>query len=419
VAPRHRPPRRRRIDRADRRVHLREAKRIPEGATMRIALVSTSAISVPPKAYGGTELFVYELSKMLTKRGHDVTVYATGDSRPAARLKSHFEEAIWPPDDHAELRHVSHAWNDIVAHVPRFDVVHVNQIHALPFAARHALPTVMTLHHPRDEELVSFYPDFPEVSYAGISVRQLETMPEVPAHFVVHHGLDPALYPLGRGDGGYCAFLGRLAPEKGPHHAIDAARLAHVPLRIGGVPHWVNMKFYDDEIEPRVDAAGTLVDYLGELSHQPKLDLLRHARALLFPIEWEEPFGLVMIEAMLVGTPVIAFPWGSVREVVDEGVTGFIVNDVREMAECMRRLRSFDRQRCREHAVRRWSSMRMAHDYEKVYAEVSGPRVREAVRSGRFRKPAPLRFEQVQSLASPDRTSASGLFSPFFKTKSA
>src|SRR5262249_1696886 len=159
----------------------------------------------------------------------------------------------------------------------------------------------------------------------------------------------------------------------------------------------------------RVDAAGTLVDYLGEVSHGPKLELLRNARALLFPIEWEEPFGLVMIEAMLVGTPVIAFARGSVHEVIDQGVTGFIVNDVREMAGCLGGCRAFDRERCRAHAVRRWSSMRMAHDYEKVYAEVCAPRVREAqaqaVRSGRYRKPAPLRFEQVQSLAAPDRTS--------------
>jgi hypothetical protein len=292
-----------------------------------------------------------------------------------------------------------------VSHVPRFDVVHVNQMQSLPFAAQHGLPTLMTLHHARDERLVDLYADFPGISYVGISARQLETMPEISAAYVVHHGLDPAFYPFGLGDGGYCAFLGRLAPEKGPHHAIDAARLAHMPLRMGGVPHWVNMKFYDEEIDPRVVAVGTL----GELSHEPKLALLRHANALLFPIHWSEPFGLVMIEARLVGTPVIAFPHGSVREVIDEGVTGFVVEDVREMAACIRGLRDFDRERCRQHAVRRWSSTRMAHDYEQIYADVSRGRFREATalaaRSGRHRQASPLRFEEMLSFGSPDRTS--------------
>jgi glycosyltransferase involved in cell wall biosynthesis len=384
---------------------------------MRIALLSTSAISVPPKAYGGTELFVYELSKMLTERGHEVTVYATGDSRPNARLRSLLEQPVWPPDDDTELSHVAHAWSDIVNHTPRFDVVHVNQMHALPFAAHHGVPTVMTLHHARNERLVQFYADFPAVRYVGISARQLEVMPELTASDVVHHGLDPGLYPAGQGDGGYCAFLGRLAPEKGPHLAIDAARLAQVPLRIGGVPHWVNMRFYQDEVESRIDAAGTLVEYEGELSHAPKVELLRRAKALLFPVEWDEPFGLVMIEAMLVGTPVIAFPRGSVREVVDEGVTGFVVRDVRQMAECLRSLRGFDRARCREHARMRWSSMRMARDYERVYADVAGGRAREAAawatRSGRSRPPHP---EDMPAVSAAVRASVSDLISPFFKS---
>src|SRR5262249_25311645 len=162
----------------------------------------------------------------------DVTVYATGDSRPHARLCSHFDAPTWPPDDRIELRHAAFAWNDIASQAPRYDVVHVNSLHALPFARHHGGPTVLTLHHAREEPLIDFYGDFPDVTYVGISQRQLDTMPELGASCVVHHGLDPALYPAGTGDGRYCAFLGRIAPEKGPHHAIDAARLADMPLRI-------------------------------------------------------------------------------------------------------------------------------------------------------------------------------------------
>jgi glycosyltransferase involved in cell wall biosynthesis len=381
---------------------------------MRIALLSTSAIAVPPNGYGGTELFVFELSKMLTKRGHDVTVFATGDSRPHARLRSRIERAVWPPCPYTELRHTAHAWAEIAQQAPRFDVVHCNQFEALPFAARQDLPTLLTLHHDCNDALRDFYVDFPKVSLVGLSERQLASMPGVRASHVVHHGLDPTLYDFGPGDGGYCAFLGRLAPEKGPHLAIDAARLAGVPLRIGGVPHWVNAQFFDDEIEPRVDAAGKLVDYVGAVSHGPKVELLRNAKALLFPIQWDEPFGLVMIEAMLVGTPVLAFRRGSAPEVVEDGVTGFVVDDVREMADKLRGIDGFDRAACRRRAEERWSSVRMARDYERVYADLVAGRV-----SG-TRPATGIGFEEVHpaKLDAPDGTMVGpgGLFSPFFRS---
>jgi glycosyltransferase involved in cell wall biosynthesis len=386
---------------------------------MRIAILSTSAVAVPPVGYGGTELFVFELSKMLTKRGHDVTVFATGDSRPSAHLRGRLERAVWPPCPLTELRHVAHAWAEIGGTRPRFDVVHVNQHEALPFAAQQDVPVVLTLHHDRSTPLVDFYGDFPKVVYVGISTSQVAQMPEVSTSHVVHHGLDPTMYAFGQGDGGYCAFLGRLAPEKGPHLAIDASRLADVPLRIGGVPHWVNMKFFDDEMEPRVDAAGRRVDYLGALTHGPKVELLRHAKALLFPIQWDEPFGLVMIEAMLVGTPVIAFSRGSVAEIVEDRVTGFLVNDVREMAARLRDIDGFDRARCRLRAEERWSSMRMARDYERVYADVVNGRARSGRASG-LRPPRALAFEEVASheLAAPEGAAIGpgGLFTPFFKS---
>jgi glycosyltransferase involved in cell wall biosynthesis len=350
---------------------------------MRIALVSSCAVSVPPRAYGGTELVVAELAKNLTRLGHDVVTFATGDSEPVGRLRYRFEKPVWPPYESAELRHAAYAWQVIAANPTAFDIVHTHQAPSLALAAmaRH-IRTVYTIHHCRDERLIELYRDFPGAAYVGISRRQADLAPEVPVEEVILHGLDPDLYEAGRGDGGYVAFRGRLAREKGPHSAIDAARKAGVPLRMGGGVHPPDRAFFEQEVRPRLGGGGR-VEWLGELSHLPKLSLLGGARAMLFPIEWEEPFGLVMIESMLAGTPVIGFPCGSVPEVIEEGVTGYIVRDVNEMADRIRELGSFDRVRCRERARERWSSLRMAREHETLYERL-------LARSTRGRVSAPV-----------------------------
>ncbi len=334
---------------------------------MRVALLSTCAVAVPPLAYGGTELVIAELARGLEALGHEVTVYATGDSRPAGELRYRFPRPIWPPDDLAELRHAAFAWHHIATHDPPFDLVHVHQAPAVAFSAMHDVPVALTLHHAREESLVDYYLDFPDVHYVGISRRQAELVPELQFAQVIHHGLDPRRYPAGAGDGGYCAFLGRLSHEKGPHVAIDAATAAGLSLRMGGVPHWSDAAYFDGEIRPRLARHGDRVAWLGEVDHVRKLELLRNARALLFPIAWEEPFGLAMIESMLVGTPVLAFALGSVPEVVEDGVTGWVVRDAAEMTERLRAIGSFDRARCRARALERWSTERMAREHVELY----------------------------------------------------
>jgi glycosyltransferase involved in cell wall biosynthesis len=339
---------------------------------MRIALVSSCAVSVPPRAYGGTELVVAELAKNLTRLGHDVTTFATGDSEPAGgHLRWRFEKPVWPPYESAELRHAAHAWQEITARPGAFDVVHTHQAPSLALSAMaRAIRTVYTIHHCRDERFIDLYRDFPHAAYVGISRRQAALVPEVPVEDVILHGLDPDLYEAGRGDGGYVAFLGRFAREKGPHFAIDAARRAGVPLRMGGGVHPVDREFFELEVRPRLRNGAGGIAWLGELSHAPKVSLLGGARAMLFPIAWEEPFGLVMIESMLVGTPVIGFPRGSVSEVIEDGVTGYIVQDVDEMARRIREIGSFDLSRCRERACERWSSLRMAREHEALYERI-------------------------------------------------
>lgn len=210
---------------------------------MRVALLSTCAVSVPPRAYGGTELVIAELAKTLTRLGHDVTVFATGDSSPQGELRWHFPRPVWPPNDMAELRHAALAWQSICAENPPFDIVHVHQAPAVAFSAVcQEAPTVLTLHHDRVDRLVDYYAEFNEVTYVAISQRQADLVPELDVRHVVHHGLDLDIYPEGKG-GEWLAFIGRFAPEKAPDVAIDVALATGIPLRMGGKPHWVNGEY--------------------------------------------------------------------------------------------------------------------------------------------------------------------------------
>ena len=332
-------------------------------------------MSVPPPTYGGTELVVANLIDGLSGLGHEVTVYAPGDSRVPGSLRSFYGGAVWPPNPYQELAHVTHAIHDLLGSEP-FDVVHAHAAPALAFARMIDAPLVYTIHHERETSLCELYrlTQTSTTTMVAISARQAELYGDVCATHVVHHGLDTSLYPLGDGRGAYAAFLGRFAREKGVHVAIDAARKAGIYLRLGGRPHWKDEDYFRSDVEPRLRWPG--VDWLGELSHQPKVALLAGAVATLAPIDWEEPFGLVLIESMLCGTPVIAFNRGSVPELVDPGVTGFIVEDLDQMAQTLAALSRgelvVDRARCRARAVRRFSRERMVDDYLAIYQEAIG-----------------------------------------------
>jgi glycosyltransferase involved in cell wall biosynthesis len=349
---------------------------------MRVAMMSTCALSTPPKKYGGTELVVSELAKGLLSLGHDVTVYATGDSGVFGKLKYYYEGPTWPPNDQAESRHAAFAWHDITRDAGKYDIVHVHHGAALPPPRTLQQPVVATVHHARVDSIVQHYLASADVSYVAISDRQAELCPELPWARTIHHGLDPSLYPAGTGSEGYVAFLGRFAPEKAPHIAIDAARDAGCRIVLGGVPHEQLPEaraYFEHEMQPRLrDTA--MIDWPGELSHGPKVRLLAGARALLFPINWEEPFGLVMIESMLIGTPVIAFARGSAPEVIEDGVTGYLVHSREEMAERIRQIGQIDRARCRARAQERWSFTRMARDYVELYQQLLERKRRHARR---------------------------------------
>lgn len=339
---------------------------------MRIAMISTPFLSVPPHRYGGTELVIFELVEGLTERGHDVTLFSTGDARTSAKLRYSYQEPLWPPAPLPDVNHVTAALAEIIAD-GGFDVIHAHSAFALPYTRMMPeLPLVYTLHHARDEELSAFYQNFSDARYVAISRNQKSR--EIPLRCcdLIYHGLDPARYRWTETPRDYVCFMGRFAKVKGPHTAIDAAERAGVRIQVAGEIHSVDKVFGDQEVVPRL--ARPHVDFLGCLGVEGKIPFLQYSRALLAPIEWEEPFGLFIIEAMLSGCPVVAFPRGSVPELVEPGLTGFIVNSQEEMVRLIRPgggLDSFDRHQCRERAVERFSRSRMVSDHELTYAKVA------------------------------------------------
>ncbi len=337
---------------------------------MRIALVSTGAATTSPSASGEPELVAGELGKMLTRFGHQVTVYATGNSKPDAEVRALFKRPIFPANALSELRHARFAWDDIRASGMPYDLVHLFQTESLAFAEVGGPPTVFTIHHDRNPQLLDFYREAANVTFVSASRQQANAIPELGVAHVIHAGLDPALYELGLGQGGYATFIGKIDRAHAPHLAIDAARGAGVPLRVGGAMDDAAYDYFRHDLKPRLDAAGGSVDWLGAVSKGPKIQLLRHSRALLLPLEWDEPTGIEMMEAMVVGTPVIAFDRGCASEIIEDDVTGFVVRDGDEMMARLAEIASFDRRRCRERAIERWSSMRMAQEYESLYESV-------------------------------------------------
>ncbi|HEX4333697.1 MAG TPA: glycosyltransferase family 4 protein [Usitatibacter sp.] len=337
------------------------------GAPLRIAVVSPLYESVPPQLYGGTERVVSFLTEELVRMGHDVTLFASADSRTAARLLPMVPRSLRlagsgdATASHAAMVH------DVVEGAEAFDIVHFH-IDYIHFAAVRAagIDALTTVHGRLDiPELDSIYRRYPDMPLASISNAQRMPLPWAPWAATVYHGLPLGLLPEGAGRGGYLAFLGRISPEKRPDRAIRIARRLGMPLRIAAkVEGGGDRVYFEREIEPLL---GPGVDFVGEIGEAEKASFLGDAAALLFPIDWPEPFGLVMIESMACGTPVVAFRNGSVPEIIDPGTTGWIVESEDEAVEALRGLASIDRHACRLRFEERFSASRMALDYVDVY----------------------------------------------------
>ncbi len=345
---------------------------------MRIAQISPLFERCPPKLYGGTERIVSYLTEELVRQGHDVTLFASGDSRTSARLEPgcQFALRLDPRIKDAIPYHIV-MLDKVRKMADEFDVLHfhVDVLH-YPIIRDFADRTVTTLHGRLDlEELHPLYATFAGAPLVSISNDQRKPMPPVKWAGTVHHGLPRDVLSFNPApDGGYLAFLGRISPEKRPDRAIEIAKRAGAKLKIAAKIDRVDEAYWNDVIRPMIAAAPN-VEFVGEINEREKSDFLGNAAALLFPIDWPEPFGLVMIEAMACGTPVIAFRRGSAPEVIDHGVTGFLVDDMSEAVAAARRVGVLDRAKARAVFERRFAIERVAFDYLRIYRNLPGLRI--------------------------------------------
>jgi len=337
---------------------------------VKIAQVAPLYESVPPVLYGGTERVVAYLTDELVRRGHDVTLFASGDSRTAARLVAPTARALRLDRGAADVLspHVLELAR-VFERADEFDVIHCHVDYlAFPFGRLVRTPTLHTLHGRLDlPHLAPLFRHFRDVPLVSISDAQRRPVHPLRPSWVatVHHGLPLERFPFSPRGGEYLAFLGRISPEKRVDLAIAAARRAGLPLKIAAKVDPADQAYFEREIRPLLD--DPLVEFVGEIGDDRKPGFLGGALALLFPIDWPEPFGLVMIEAMACGTPVIARACGSVPEVVASGVTGFVVDTLDELVDAVKRVGNVDRAACRRHVEARFTVERMADAYEAIY----------------------------------------------------
>lgn len=335
---------------------------------MRIGLIASPFISVPPPAYGGTELFIANLAEALVRLSADVTVYTNGESAVKADVRWLYPRREWPLSAESagvikELDHNSWAMADAERHC---DIIHVNSALAVPFSRLTSKPLVCTLHHPFEPALAELYERHTRATYVSISAHQASQHGGI-APRVIHNAIDVKQYRFSQKKQPYVCFLGRICPIKGTHNAIAIAKRAGIPLKIAGEVQPIFREYFETKIRPHVD--GRNVEFLGEANLSLKNELLSNAMALLFPIEWEEPFGLVMVESMACGTPVIAFPGGAVEEIIDNGISGRICGSVDDAAAALRS-DVFYPSVIRGLAERRFSAETMAQRYHQLYSDL-------------------------------------------------
>ena len=340
---------------------------------MRVAQVSPLYESVPPRLYGGTERVVSYLTEELVRQGHNVTLFASGESSTSARLRAICERSLRLKGGAGVGGLAQHLYmlEKVIQEADNFDVIHFH-LDYLPFSLirRHDLPAITTLHGRLDiPDLYPLFREFDDMNLISISDAQRGPMPWASWLQTVHHGLPDDLYTPNAEPGEYLAFLGRISPEKRVDRAIAIAKRVGRQLRIAAKVDAADREYFDSEIRPLLD--DPIVEFIGEIGDSEKGAFLRNAYALLFPIDWPEPFGLVMIEAMACGTPVIAFRGGSVGEVIENGITGFIVDNIEEAICATQRLHMIDRRLCRRIFERRFSARRMCKDYLRAYKRAS------------------------------------------------
>jgi glycosyltransferase involved in cell wall biosynthesis len=341
---------------------------------MRVGMIAPPWVPVPPRAYGGIEAVVDTLARGLLGAGHEVLLHASAESTCPVRRTTSAAAAtsiLGAAGSIAELRHVVTGYEAMCDWGP--DVVHDHTVFGPTFALRTGLPVVTTCHGPFVTETLDCYRAIAaEVPIVAISHHQASTAGPIPIAAVIHHGVDVDALPCGDGGGGYALFLGRMNPDKGVDAAARIARAAGLPLRIASrLDEPAEHAYFEAEVEPLL---GGDIEYVGEVGGNDKCELICEASCLLNPLAWPEPFGMVMIEALGRGTPVVATPCGSVPELIDDGVTGFVRSTEAELAQALGAVDSLDRAACRAAAVERFSSARMVADHVRFYERVVADR---------------------------------------------
>ena len=335
---------------------------------MKIAQIAPLMESVPPRFYGGTERIVSYLTEELVQLGHDVTLFASGDSVTSAELVPCTSQALrLDPDVRDVIPYYMVMLDKVNERAKEFDVLHfhVDFFHFPMFRSR-AAHVLTTLHGRQDlRDIKPFYARFADMPLISISDDQRKPLPHANFAATIHHGIPANLLSPRFESGSYVAFLGRISPEKRPDRAIRIARAAGIPLKIAAKVDKVDETYFRDVIAPLIEGGG--VEFVGEINEREKSKFLGEAAALLFPIDWPEPFGLVMIEAMACGTPVLAFRGGSIPEIVDEGITGRVVESEDQAVAALEQIMAYDRRAVRQRFERRFTAARMARDHVALY----------------------------------------------------
>ncbi len=335
---------------------------------LRIAQLAPLIESVPPRKYGGTERVVYHLTEALVARGHNVTLFASGDSRTSARLFPVVTRGLRlegkPDTPLSSLLALARAYREMNG---AFDIVHSHiDCFTFPFASVSDAPSVLTMHGRLDmPDMISMLRLYGKLNYVSISDSQRKPVPEINWVATIHHGYPPECFPYNDSPSDYYLYLGRLSPEKAPDQAIFLAREHRIPLKIAAKIDPSDRAYFTERIAPLLD--DPLIDYVGEVGDREKTELLKNARALLNTIDWPEPFGLVMIESLACGTPVIVRSCGSAPEIVRHGKTGFLCSSPGDFAQAIRAVGTISREACRRDFEDRFSQERMADEYEKLY----------------------------------------------------
>jgi glycosyltransferase involved in cell wall biosynthesis len=365
---------------------------------MRIAQIAPLQVAVPPEAYGGTERVVHNLTEALVRLGHDVTLFAAGNSRTSGRLVPIIESAInFDSTVDITALHVAEL-AEVYRQADSFDVIHSHLEHLTPpFAAQVRTPTILTLHGRLDDPVsTSVFRNSANCHYVAISQSQRRDLPDLNWVATVHHGVDVDDFLYYPDPGTYLAFVGRIAPEKGPDRAIEIAIRSGIPLKIAAKVDPTDIAYFHTVIEPMLDHP--LIEFLGEVDETRKREVMGNALALLLPITWPEPFGMVFIESLASGTPVLTSPYGSVPELLYDGVTGYARNTIGACVEAVKALPHISRAGCRDYARAHFDTRRMALAYVNAYAKVRGQKIPFAVSEPPMATPAMVATEEYDTI---------------------